>query len=192
MSQLLPITVRCVEHHRLPDTPGFGRRALQTGPATPSIAGFTLIELMVTLVVAIMLTMLVVPTVHGLVERQRLSVAVEAVQAQMTLAKSEAAKRSQEVSVSASPGSSWDVTMTYLDQVTTQTVDRRIDGENYSGIVLSASVAGNVFNFDPVRGTVTPGSMTLSSTNHEVDIRLDVVGRMSICSPNYGRYPACL
>lgn len=169
--------------------------------------GFTLVELMVTLAVAIILTMIAVPAVQGLLERQRLSAAVEAVQAQFVFAKSEAAKRSQAIAVRVAAGPPWAVgvgdnvtcnaaacTLTYR-QADGAAVTRvhAITGADYAGAVVATSVAGGGFNFEPVRGTVNPGTLTLTSpaSNLAVDIRIDATGRMVICSPNFGRYPAC-
>lgn len=161
--------------------------------AFPPARGFTLVELMVTLAVALILTMMVVPSVQGLLERQRLSAAVEAVQAQVVLAKSEAAKRSREVVLNVRAGTPWDATLAYFDQVSTSTVSRAITGDSYPGVVMASTVGGGTFRFEPLRGTATAGWIRLSSasSNHQVDIGLDVVGRMTVCSPNYGRYPAC-
>jgi Tfp pilus assembly protein FimT len=164
----------------------------------PRAGGFTLIELMVTLAVAIILTMLVVPAVQGLMERQRLSAAVEAVQAQVALAKSEAGKRSGEVAVNVRPGEGWDVALVYFDQGTASTVSRLIDGDAYAGVSMTLPADDDGLTFEPVRGTVrgivdpaAPPVVRLASANHQVDISVDVIGRMSICSPNFGRYPTC-
>ena len=175
--------------------------ASQTAPpvaAFPPARGFTLIELMVTLAVAIILTTLVVPSVQGQLERQRLSAAVEAVQAQVALAKSEAGKRSGEVAVAVQPGSAWDVALRYFDQVSATTVSRLTDGDAYAGVSMTLPADDDGLVFEPVRGTVrgaidpaTPPVIRLASANHQVDIRVDVIGRMSVCSPDFGRYPAC-
>lgn len=156
-----------------------------------AVYGFTLIELLVTLAVAIILTMTVVPTVQGLMEKQRLSAAVEAVQGQLVLAKSEAAKRSQEILVSATPGDSWDVTLAYFDQVTASTFSRSVDSNSHPTLSMTAVPSGGAFAFDPVRGTATPGRLRLASANHQVDIQLDLAGRLTLCSPSFGRYPTC-
>jgi len=164
----------------------------------PTGGGFTLIELMVTLAVGVILTMLVVPAFQGLLERQRLSAAVEAVQAQVVLAKSESAKRSQDVTLTAVGGPPWRTTLTYVDQVTASTVSRVVDGADHVGVTMQNPAQGSqgTFTFEPVRGTLVAApanliNLTLSSANHQVRIDLDVVGRMRICSPNFGRYPAC-
>lgn len=153
--------------------------------------GFTLIELMVTLAVAIILTTWATTAVQRLLERQRLSAAVEAVQAQVVLAKSEAAKRSREVAVNLNAGTPWTATLTYFDQVSAATVSRAVQGDSYAGVVMATSVAGGAFTFEPLRGTVNSGWIRLASANHRVDINLDAVGRMRVCSPDFGRYPTC-
>ena len=161
-------------------------------------AGFTLVELMVTLAVAVILTMVVVPSVQSLLERQRLSAAVEAVQAQVVLAKSESSKRSADVVLTALGGPPWRTTLTYFDAVSASSVSRVVGGGDHPGVNMQSPAEGSqgTFTFEPVRGTVVraPTSLvgvTLGSANHQVRIDVDVVGRMRICSPNFGRYPAC-
>ena len=165
---------------------------------SPVQRGFTLIELMITLAVAVILTMMVVPSVQGMLERQRLSAAVEAVQAQVVLAKSEAAKRSGEVSVNVRPGETWDVALLYADQVSASTVSRNVDGDAFVGVSMSLPADDDGMTFEPVRGTVrgvvdpaAPPVIRLASANHQVDIGVDPVGRMRVCSPTFGRYPTC-
>jgi prepilin-type N-terminal cleavage/methylation domain-containing protein len=162
--------------------------------------GFTLIELMVTLAVGVILTMLVVPAVQGLFERQRLSAAVEAVQAQVVLAKSESAKRSQDVTLAAVGGPPWRTSLVYFDQVTGSTVSRVVDGGDHPGVTMQNPAQGSqgTLSFEPVRGTLIADptnltNLTLSSSSNQFQVRIDLdpVGRMRICSPNYGRYPAC-
>jgi Tfp pilus assembly protein FimT len=152
-----------------------------------------LIELMVTLAVGVILTMLALPAVQGLLERQRLTAAVEAVQAQVVLAKSESAKRSQDVSFQVAGGPAWTSTLSYVDQVSAQTFSRTLLADDYAGVQVLAPAAGSSLTlvFEPVRGTVNAGELTLASVNHQVRVAVDDVGRMTICSPTYGRYPSC-
>ena len=174
------------------------RPIVATAMVSPVQRGFTLIELMITLAVAVILTMMVVPSVQGMLERQRLSAAVEAVQAQVVLAKSEAAKRSGEVSVNVRPGETWDVALLYADQVTASTISRNVDGDAFVGVSMSLPADDDGMTFEPVRGTVrgvvdpaAPPVIRLASANHQVDIGVDPVGRMRVCSPTFGRYPTC-
>jgi type IV fimbrial biogenesis protein FimT len=169
----------------------------------PFDRGFTLIELLVTLAVAIVLTSWVVLTVQKLQEGQRLASAIEAIQSQVVFAKSEAAKRSQDVVVRLTEGSGWvvgvgdDPTCAPAACALSYGADRRtfaVSGTDYPGTVTAASVTGLTFNFEPVRGTVNAGTVTASTSNYEARVLLDAAGNMSVCSPavkNLGRYPAC-
>src|SRR5690554_1851863 len=64
-------------------------------------AGFTIIELMVTLVVAAVILMIAVPSFQGLIERSRLTTEANTFGSALQLARSEAVKRGENISLTA-------------------------------------------------------------------------------------------
>jgi len=84
-------------------------------------------------------------------------------------------------------------------------VSMKIDSTAYPGISMygASGAAEPTFTgslhetqFDPVRGTTDyPGTIVLKSTNYELDVKLNRLGRVTICSPagtsNLGGYPEC-
>jgi len=69
-------------------------------PVNPRTAGFTLIELLVTLTVAAILLAVAVPSFHNMMLNSRLSTSANAVANALSLARSEAVKRNQQVNFS--------------------------------------------------------------------------------------------
>lgn len=176
--------------------------------------GLTLIELMVTVAIAIILTTTAVPTSQRMVEKQRLTAAAEGVYAQLHAARSESGKRSVATYavVSSNDTQSWalgvsdssgctptlsDCTLSFVEpDGSSSSALRVISNADYPGVVMEADASGQV-TFDPVRATSTQKTIELRSDNYEVRVNLSVIGRLNICSPDdasdvyLGRYPAC-
>jgi len=70
-------------------------------------SGFTLIELMVTLAIAVILTTVAVPSFRSVIQDNRLTTTANTLVTTVTLARSEAVKRGQTVSVEPRSSSDW-------------------------------------------------------------------------------------
>ena len=71
------------------------------------VAGFTLVELMITLSVMVVLGSLAMPSLSALVSHQRLKAAAYHLQADIALAKHESGRRGQPVHLRFVPGAAW-------------------------------------------------------------------------------------
>lgn len=175
----------------------------------PVQSGLTLIELVVALAVVIILGITVVPFITDMLQKQRLVAAVEAVHGQFVQAKSESFKRSSEIIVGLSTGSSWhvgvsdrsgcdsstgDCRLRYVEaDGSTTSIGTAISSTEYPGVTLSST--GTTFTFDPVRKTMTSGTVTLDTSDYQAKVETSVIGRVLICSPSgtksLGRYEDC-
>jgi type IV fimbrial biogenesis protein FimT len=173
-------------------------------------AGLTLIEMLVTLAVLIVLTATAIPLVSKMREKQRITAATEAVTAQITLAKSESAKRSADIYVAIHTGSDWAVGVSETSGCDPEGTDcilkyyesdgssvNRVhtrDSSDYPGTTIENSSPSEI-SIDPVRGTMTQGTVKITSDDYEIDIKTSTFGRVRICSPSgttkVGRYPDC-
>jgi type IV fimbrial biogenesis protein FimT len=182
--------------------------------------GFTLIELMVTVVVAAVLLTLAVPSFTAWLDRNRLKSAAEQLQADLQYAREEAIKRDTDVRVVFSTAAPWcygldDDPSTACDcssapanctigsgSAADPRVVKVVDGAQFKGIgMVSAGFAGGVSYtvFNPRRGTAEEsagaarnGTVQFRSVRgNTVSVVVARLGRVRICSDNLYEYPPC-
>jgi len=181
-------------------------------PTPRAVQGLTLVELMVTLGVMVVLTLTVVPVYTGMRDKHHIAAATEAVNAQITLARSEAGKRSATVYVAIEDGSNWavgvsevtgcdpegggtDCTLSYVESDgTAVTKTHTITSTDYPGVSIAASSPSQI-GFYSVRGTADSGTVTINSDSYQTRVEVSAMGRVRVCSPSgstkVGRYPDC-
>ncbi|MDD3762717.1 MAG: GspH/FimT family pseudopilin [Nevskiales bacterium] len=161
--------------------------------------GFTLLELIVTVVVASILLTVAVPSFTTLIRSNRAASEANALLTMLTLARSEAIKRNAAVvlcrstsgTACASGSGDWNSgVMVYVDQ----------DGDgayNNSDVIVQAAIplsavssitfnAGSWLNFNPNGSTNKFGSFTITpanDTNYTRKVVLSPTGRPRICDP---------
>jgi type IV fimbrial biogenesis protein FimT len=188
--------------------------------SAPRKRGFTLIELIVVVVVIAVLLTLALPSMADLLERRRLIGAAESVYGHLQFARTEAIKRSRDMSfVTGTGNGTWchgvsdlqgcnctltaniepgegvaaESACTVIAADLEERVLRTRLGTDFRGITLDSTPAAAIdevrFNF--VRGTVTEGltnglgTVTLNSPRgFQLQVQVNTVGRVSICSPN--------
>jgi type IV fimbrial biogenesis protein FimT len=169
----------------------------------PTFRGFTLVELLVAMSVAMIIATLGVPSMQRFIERNRLKTATEKIVGDLKYARSEAIKQNSEIFVSIQQGGTWclGIDDTATCDCTTSN-DCQVNGTEVvrSGLdfgVVSLSHAGGDFttggtSFDPRRGTATDtGTIVLSTSHYSVNVGVNTVGRLSICSTNVVGYNGC-
>jgi type IV fimbrial biogenesis protein FimT len=174
-------------------------------------AGFTLVELLVTIAVLAILITIAAPSMVDVVDRRRLVGAAEAVQNEVRYARSEAIKQSRNmfVTFSNTGGTSWCLGIDELagcDCTVTDPTVSNVGGDGACAIdsvlkILSAAQVSNVtlqgggaveIQFDNVRGTAQCDGIAcsdaaiqlLSAGGRDLRVRVNALGRVSMCSPS--------
>ena len=181
--------------------------------------GFSLVEIMITLLLLALIINFGVPAMNSFLERNRLKSAAEEIYNQIKYARSESIKQSRPLYLkfSADGSTAWSLGISNTSGCTITETDAtnasacRIDvggtwvrkvfingttGQSYPDISLSVNPDPYEISFDQVRGIATAGVVTLTSTSGWV-IRssLSALGHVKLCSPtgvtNVAGYPSC-
>jgi type IV fimbrial biogenesis protein FimT len=174
-------------------------------------AGFTLVELMITLVILGVLVAIAAPTMFSTVESRKLHGAVERAFADFQFVKTEAIKRNSFVRLDFNgfgAGNNWcygfkvnadcDCTITDPTNVLFCEIDgvaQRVTQDTYDGavsVIAAATPFAGVASFSPIRGTTSAGSLILGlSDGRTARIVVSPIGRIRICSNSIGGYRTC-
>lgn len=147
---------------------------------------------MVVVAVLVILLGVAVPSMHGMLSRNRLKAAGQAIAEDLQWARSEAIKRNRPVALSLKQDP-WCYGVTMRDALDcdcrpsatdSQTCElKAVTGSDYPGTTLSATFERAVF--EPRRATATNGSLTLTSPQGlSLKVILSRLGRIRLCSPN--------
>ncbi len=173
------------------------------------VRGFTLLELMVTITVLGILVALAVPSYSSLINRNRVRNAAEQMRSDFSLARSEALKRSSNVTISfarSADGATWcyglnsggscDCTATAgadvcaLDVESGVRIRRVVDNAAYRGVSMTnishsgCSTSCNL-TMNAVRPTMAAGTVEFTSmADQVVRVVTTSMGRIRMCSPS--------
>jgi type IV fimbrial biogenesis protein FimT len=161
--------------------------------------GFTLVELIVTILVLAVLSLIAAPSFIQFIDNRRLAGAAEAVKNGMQFARSEAFKRSRTTCFQLTPGA--DAQWLVVEEPTCSGFCSDADPDGCLMQVRAADFPGVQSSvdfdealFDPVRGTVRNfldtepmqawGKVSLESARgKQLEVQISVMGRVEICVP---------
>lgn len=166
-------------------------------------SGFTLVELMMTVVVIGILAAVAFPSFQDMQARTRVKAAAENIYSNIQYARSEGIKQSRPLAVSITTGADWCVGITNdlagCECGTAGDCSFAVNGNDQEFNSLgtnypTTSVATNttLVRFDGQRGmTADNSTITLTGqNNYSARIVISRMGRISMCG-NMGGYPAC-
>jgi len=174
--------------------------------------GFTLVELMIVVAIVGIVATIAVPSFQDTLERNRLKEAVESLKSDLMFAKTEAIKKSIDITVNRKTGNNgawcygFDQTGFACDcaegddtNITTSInagycSAKRVSGLSKTNINSVFPLTGNTtFRFR--RGTAAAHNTCFSSTNYKVKVKTSNAGRMLICTNTdefaMAGYPDC-
>lgn len=158
------------------------------GYGAKAIAGFSLLELLLALAIAGIVAALSVPSYENLLERNHLKHAVESLKADMMLARTEAVKRSSNITLSRRAGDAgawcYGLNQGGACDCRAQTCSlKNISGSDFSPLVSLKSAAATHNAIDFRRGTVAAGGATFNTKRYEARVVFSDGGRTRICVP---------
>lgn len=154
-------------------------------------SGFTLVELMITVVVIAILLTIGIPAFQSTLDKRRLIGAAEQLYADLQYARSEAVKRNTRVSVSfTGTGANWCYGMattvacdcTAANSCQLDNIPMVVSSQGFRGVSLTPNFSGNDTHFDPRHGASDNGRATFSSDFGTIAIIVGNLGRVRICS----------
>jgi type IV fimbrial biogenesis protein FimT len=165
-------------------------------------SGFTLIELMITLVIVAIALVLGLPSYYTWIANSRVRVAAESIQNGLQLARAEAVSRNATVQVVVAADSGWTLGCTNVSATCPAVIETRAASEGSSGttvVVSNASTANTVY-FGGFGGSVTaaaaPGparvdidvdsSVASAAQSRELRVSVFQNGSTRMCDPALG------
>ena len=159
----------------------------------PDRTGFTLVEVLITLLVLATVSSLAVASFISMLDNYRLEGAVQGLHADLQFARSEAVKRNQHVRITFTSGNSWSYTLAALDNAGTPTTIKTATVADYPGTSMAAVSfgGGTALLLQPERGNMTDtGHVALtdrvvlnSAQGKQACVHFNLTGHSALCSP---------
>jgi len=178
-------------------------------PKSRRIGGFTLVEMMVTVSVATILTVVAVPNMQGMMQRRQLEGAAGEVYANLLLMRSQAIEKNRTVFVNfggsglnwlyglddrtaCAPSTAGDCKLNTNDDGSGGN-ERVYRGSAWKTVTLTQPFTGGALSFESRRGLPSgSGTIRMTSVAGEIDVSVSPIGYVSICSPQrLGGYTTC-
>lgn len=162
-------------------------------------AGFTLIELMLTLSIAIILTLVAIPSMRNIIQHYRISAVADNLYYFLQNARTEAIKRNTQVYVSFVTGDSWCYGMNAGSACTCSTPNScglgTVSAANSQQISLSITgLSGTSVYFEGTHAAASASgavTFTLYGQSPLITLTIGRLGNMQLCSTGIGGYTAC-
>lgn len=156
--------------------------------------GFTLVELLIAISIIAILLAIGIPSFQQTIDKRRLVGAADNLLADMRYAMGESTKRNVPITVTFTEGASWSYSFETSPGVTKTT-----SGGDYRGTSMLVSTTGDLFTFDPKRGTLdqaptsTETLITITSARGaKLGVEVAPQSHMRLCtSTGVGGYPTC-
>ena len=176
--------------------------------------GLSLVELLVTVLIAGLLLVVGIPGFSGIMEKNRLRSAIEAVSTDLNYARTESILRGVGSSISVSfttdTGTNWcyglstaagcDCTIADVTDVSACVVPvagtnvlKVVDSADFDSEVSMTAVtfAGNTTTFSSLRDLAGAGQVSLAADGRAVNIQMTALGRVRVCSSSDLGYGTC-
>lgn len=167
----------------------------------PPAAGFTLIELMITIVVLGVLIMLAMPTFSAWIQNTRIRTTAESIVNGLQVARGEAVRRNSSVQFVMGAGSSWAVSCTVVTPgcPDVNPIQMRATGEGSTASIIVTPSNGLTVVFDSFGTMITPvpgvgasvrfdvdvdTAVLAASESRELRVTIDTGGNIRMCDPN--------
>jgi len=164
--------------------------------------GFTLVEMMITVSIATILTVMAVPNMQSMMQRRQLEGAASELYGNLLLMRSQAIEKNRTVYVSfAGSGTNWRYGLDDVAACSPGTTDdcvvngaeRVYRGAAWKTVTLAQAFTANTLSFESRRGLPSgSGTVRFTSVAGEIDVAVSPIGYISICSSQrLGGYSAC-
>lgn len=172
--------------------------------------GFTLIEIMVSLIILSILLLIGIPLFNQMLSNKRVSYAAESFHNDLKFAQSEALKKQTTVYVSVKTGASWcyglddnsDCDCSVINSCLFNGVEYVKNASAYNITDLSSTslpvglFTNNIISIDGVRGTFSGSgdihfNLAGSDFARSITVEIERNGRSSVCSSTVNGYSAC-
>lgn len=157
-------------------------------------SGFTLVELLIAITIIGILLAIGLPSFQRTMDKARLVGAADNLLADMRYALTESTKRNVPITITFTEGANW----SYVFE-TSAGITKTTNGSDYRGTSIVVSTTGDLFTFDPKRGsldqapTTTSTLITITSAlGSKLGLEVDPLSRLRLCtSTGVGGYPTC-
>jgi type IV fimbrial biogenesis protein FimT len=170
---------------------------MNTSRSKASRAGFTLLEMLVTLALMAILMSITVPTYASFAARHRLAAASDTLALDMRQARLDAIQRNAMLHLVVHAGAQWCYALSTDPGCDCRSADaqcaiRRVDSSDFAGVVMSDARSAS---FDGRFGRSAPGPVARLSAGGDLAtaVRVHESGRASVCAAGNAMpgYPGC-